>query len=133
MRFSFTFAMQSAFALAVAIGSWITRGVPGLWGALLGILMVVLFFGSTKFILGPIVAMSPAMSQSLALLFFFTKAAALAAVLIVMSKSDSTADVVDFSCLAAALIGGSLVWIAGQTIDHARARIPTYDLPQSDE
>ena len=73
------------------------------------------------------------MSQALALLFFFTKAAVLAAVLIVMRKSDSTAEVVDFSCLAAALIGGSLVWIVAQTIDHARDRTPTYDLPQSDE
>lgn len=133
MRFTATLSMQIAFGVAVVVGSWFVRDLPGLWGALLGTLMVVLFFGSTKFVLGPIVAMSPAMSQALALLFFLTKAAALAAVLVVLRKSESSAEVLDFSCLAAALIGGSLVWILAQTIDHTRARIPTYDLPQSDE
>ena len=133
MKLSVTAVSQVLFAAIALLVSGIARGGPGLLGAALGIVMVWLFFGSTKFILGPIVAMSPAMSQALALLFFFTKAGVLAAVLIVLQRSDDMSEVLDFGCLAVTLIVGSVLWISSQTIDHTRARIHTYDLPKSNE
>ncbi len=133
MKFSFTLILQLvAWVVAVAAGT-VFRGWPGIWGAVVAMILVLLFFGSTKVIIGPIATMSPAMSQPLALLFFLTKAAVLAALLIVMWESESAADFVDFVTLGVTLIVGSVVWIIGQTIDHSQARILTFDLPESDD
>ena len=131
MRFKATTYGQVALWLAILVTAWLLRGSVGLFGALFGIVVVVLFFGSTKVIIGPIASMSPAMSQAFALLFYFTKAAALAALLIVMTSQGDVREYLDFGAVSGALIVGSIGWIIAQTIDHVRSRIPTYDLPET--
>ncbi|TXJ04993.1 MAG: hypothetical protein E6Q27_06825 [Aeromicrobium sp.] len=131
MRFKATTYGQVALWLAILVTAWLLRGSVGLFGALFGIVVVVLFFGSTKVIIGPIASMSPAMSQAFALLFYFTKAAALAALLIVMTSQADVREYLDFGAIAVALIVGSIGWIVAQTIEHTRERILTYDLPET--
>lgn len=133
MKVTVTFITQILFAIAALATAGILAGSQGLWGAALGVVLVVAFFGSTKFLLGPIVSMSPAMSQAMALLFFLTKAGVLAALLIVLRGSEQATATIDFLSLALTIIVGSVLWISTQTIDHARSRIPTYDLPETEK
>lgn len=133
MKLTVTFVTQVLFAIAAPVVAGVVVGTHGVWGAVLGVVLVVAFFGSTKFLLGPIVTMSPAMSQAMALLFFLTKAGVLAALLIVLRGSEQATAAIDFMSLALTIIGGSVLWISTQTIDHARSRVLTYDLPETEK
>lgn len=131
MKFRVVWLAELLAVIALlAVFGWL-RGPAGVFGVLVGLLIVVLFFGSTLTIIGPLAHVSPAMAQPMGILFFLTKALVLAAALVVFKSQPELHETVDLAALGTTVIIGAVAWIVGHTIDLVRARIPTYDLPES--
>lgn len=115
-------------ALAAIVATTL-RGLDGLWGALLGGALVVVFLGSTPLILKPVVAASTAFSMPAALGFFTLKAVTAVAVMIVLFDVNGVGQLIDASSLGLTALATSMVWTVTATIAFRRERTPIFDLP----
>lgn len=111
-----------AAVLAIAVGT-LARGVPGLVGAVVGALLVVVFFGAGLWVvlatadLAPVVSMVAALGSYVGKVVLFGLALALL-------KDVETLDRTTFALAAVAV---ALVWMVGEVIGVARARTPLVD------
>lgn len=113
--------------LCVAVAA-AREGSAGAVGAVLGGLLVVLFLGSSPWVIGPIAQKSPALSLPFALALFFTKVVAAIVVLYVLVDPDGAGRFVDARSLGATAVLCSLTWTSLQIRAFLRGRVPTYDL-----
>lgn len=104
------------------------RGADGVYGALLGGAVVILFLGSTPVILTPLVRRSPAMSLPVALTFLGVKSLAALIVLALLFDVGGLADRIDFMAFGISAIAASLAWTFLQLVAFRYQRVPTYDL-----
>lgn len=104
------------------------EGRPGAVGALLGGLLVCVFFASSPAALGPITKVSPQLSLLVAMLFFLTKVVALLALFTVLSESAAFAEHVHAKSLAGTVVIATLAWTFFQIRAAKNQRIPIYDL-----
>ncbi len=119
-----------ALCAAVAAAEYGGRGVGSV---LVGGALVIVFFGSTKAFLGPIVAVLPHASLATAMLFYFTKVVALLAFFVVVDRFAEPAGPLYRGAVAGTVIVVTIVWMAASTFDATRARIPMFDLPDDDD
>ncbi len=103
-------------------------GVEGLWGALIGGVIVMVFLGSTPAVLGPVAKATPTLSLLFAMIFFVTKVVALLALFVVLRRSAGDSGAIDPESVSAAAVGTTLVWVVARVIDTMRDRIPVYDV-----
>lgn len=121
-----------ALTAIAAIIAGVVTGSAGVWGALLGGLVVCLFMGSTPVILTPAVKASPVLSLPVAVAFFTTKTASVVMVLALLFDVGGLADHVDRKAFGLAALAASLAWTVLQVLAFRRERVPVYDLGNND-
>lgn len=117
--------------LCASVAGW-REGSEGVLGAALGGLLVVLFLGSSPWVIGPVAQKSPALSLPFALALFFTKVIAAIIVLYVLVDPEGAGRFVDARSLGATAVLCSLTWTSLQIRAFMRDRVPTYDLGETD-
>lgn len=118
----------AAITAVAAVVAGFVVGLAGVWGALLGGLVVCLFMGSTPVILTPAVKAAPALSLPVAVAFFTTKTTAVVLVLILLFDVGGVADHVHRPSFGLTALAASVVWTALQLALFRRERVPLYDL-----
>ncbi|MRJ76735.1 hypothetical protein GEV29_09320 [Aeromicrobium sp. SMF47] len=115
-----------------AVVAGLREGGDGVAGALVGGVIVCLFFASSPAALGPVTKVSPHLSLIVAMMFFLTKVIALLALFSVLFDRDGVGAHLDGRSLGATVIVATLAWTFLQVRASQRARIPTYDLDDSE-
>ena len=121
-----------AVTAAAATAFGVAAGLDGVYGALLGGVVVILFLGSTPVVLTPLVRRSAAMSLPVALTFLGVKSVAALVVLALLFDVGGLADRIDFMAFGITAIAASLAWTILQLVAFRNERVPTYDLGNKD-
>jgi len=114
-----------------AVVAAIVVGGSGLLGALIGGGVVLLFFGATPAVLGPVAKATPALSLLFAMIFFVTKVIALLALFVVLKRSTGESGAIDAESVSVSVIVTTLAWLLARILDATRERTPLYDLPET--
>lgn len=122
-----------ATVVVCVVTSAVVVGAEGLWGALIGGVVVVVFLGSTRTVLGPVATATPTLSLLFAMIFFLTKVVALFVLFLVLSRSAGDSGPIDPESVSVTVIVTTLAWLVVRIVDSSRERIPTYDLGDPDE
>jgi ATP synthase protein I len=117
--------------VACAVVSALSAGVDGLIGALVGGVLVCVFFVSTPLALGPIATTVPHLSLVAAMMFFATKILALLALMTILLDPDGIGRHVHEGSLGGTVIVTTLLWTVLQVRASRRTRQPLYDLHDS--
>jgi ATP synthase protein I len=116
----------AAGLLAVALGAS-TAGSPAATGALVGSLLVLVFFGLGALVVNAVASVSPTASLLVALLTYALEVLALGAVFVALRRSGALAGAVDGRWVGIVVIVATLVWLVAQTFAAVRSRQPIYD------
>lgn len=126
--------LRGALIAALVVGinatavSTIAAGLPGLWGALLGLLMVIVFSGVGLFALHLARKTSPTMQLAVAMASYTGRIAIFGGLLAIALSSDSLARHVNLTVLGLVALVVVMGWMAGEIWAWSRLRIPIYDL-----
>ncbi len=126
--------LRGAFLAAAVVGvnaaviAGIASGIDGVWGALLGLLMVVVFSGLGLLVLHASRRTSPTTQLAIALGSYTGRIGVFGVLLALALRSDSLAANVDLTALGVTAIVVALAWTAGEIWAWSHARIPIYDL-----
>ena len=123
-------ALIAALVVGVnaAVISAIAAGLPGLWGALLGLLMVIVFSGAGLFALHLSRKASPTTQLAIAMASYTGRIAIFGGLLALALSSDSLARHVNLTVLGLVALVVVMGWMAGEIWAWSRLRIPIYDL-----
>ena len=105
--------------IAVGVG-WLTAGLPGVWGALVGAGIAALFCGTTVWSIGATIGSSPTQMAATVMLTWAAKLAVLIAVLALLRGRDFYHPVVLFLVIVIGVVGA----LAIQAISVKGARLP---------
>jgi ATP synthase protein I len=125
VRLAFTCTVAAGL-LAVALGAS-TAGSPAATGALVGSLLVLVFFGLGALVVNAVASVSPTASLLVALLTYALEVLALGAVFVALRRSGALAGAVDGDWVGMVVIVATLVWLVAQTFAAVRSRQPIYD------
>jgi ATP synthase protein I len=125
-------AAAAVIGLAIALVALVVAGGAGFLAAMIGAVVVVAVLFSGALVVTVVADLMPAASLLVALMTYTLQMALLALVLIPLSRTEWSSRELDAPWLAAAVIGGALVWTVAQVVLATRARIPVYDLPVED-
>lgn len=117
-------------AVAVAAGA-VFAGKPALLGALVGAVLVLVFFGFGALTVNVVATVLPAASLLVALLTYTLEVVALALVFVALKSNGLLDKSVDADWLGLTTIAGTLTWIFAQVVGAMRTRQPIFDLPAS--
>jgi len=126
--------LRGALVAALVVGvnatavSAVAAGLPGLWGALLGVLMVVVFSGAGLFALHLSRRATPTMQLAIAMTSYTGRIAVFGGLLAVALNSDALAKHVNLTVLGLVAMVVVIGWLAGEIWSWSRLRIPIYDL-----
>lgn len=126
--------LRGATVAAVVVGvnaigiATIAAGVPALYGAVLGLLMVVAFSGLGLLALHLSRRSSPTTQLAVALASYTGRIAVFGALLAVALSSDALDRAVDLTALGITAIVVVMGWMAGEIWSWAHLRVPIYDL-----
>lgn len=118
--------------LVVAVVSMVVfallGGSEGVLGALIGAVLVVVFFGLGQVVLGRSMGKEPAIVLFVAMTLYTAKIVLIGGTLLALDATGALEGVADDLALALTTIACALAWTAGQIIGATRARVPLYDL-----
>ncbi|MFI5735633.1 hypothetical protein ACIA49_36320 [Kribbella sp. NPDC051587] len=126
--------LRGALVAALVVGlnaaavSAVAAGLKGLWGALLGLLMVIVFSGLGLFALHLSRHTSPQMQLAMAMASYTGRIAIFGGLLALAISSDSLAKHVNLTVLGIVAMVVVLGWMAGEMWAWSRLRVPIYDL-----
>jgi ATP synthase protein I len=126
--------LRGALVAAVVVGvnaaavATVAAGLEGLWGALLGLLIVIIFSGGGLLALHLSRRASPTMQLAVALASYTGRIAVFGGLLAVALNSDSLAANVNLTALGLTAVVVVMGWMAGEIWAWSRLRIPIYDL-----
>jgi ATP synthase protein I len=126
--------LRGALVAGVVVGvnaaavSAVAAGLKGLWGALLGLLMVIVFSGAGLLALHLSRRTSPTMQLALAMASYTGRIAIFGGLLAVAMNSDSLGENVDLTALGISAIVVVMGWMAGEIWAWSHLRVPIYDL-----
>ena len=126
--------LRGALVAGVVVGvnaaaiSAVAAGLKGLWGALLGLLMVVIFSGAGLFALHLSRHTSPTMQLAIAMASYTGRIAVFGGLLALALSSDSLAENVNLTALGITAMVVVMGWMAGEIWSWSRLRVPIYDL-----
>jgi hypothetical protein len=126
--------LRGALVAALVVGvnatavSTVAAGLPGLWGALLGLLMVVVFSGAGLFALHLSRRAAPTMQLAIAMASYTGRIAVFGGLLAVALNSDALARHVNLTVLGLVAMVVVMGWMAGEIWAWSRLRVPIYDL-----
>jgi len=126
--------LRGALIAALVVGvnatavSAVAAGLPGLWGALLRLLMVIVFSGAGLFALHLSRRTSPTMQLALAMASYTGRIAVFGGLLAIALSSDSLDKHVNLTVLGLVAMVVVMGWMAGEIWAWSRLRVPIYDL-----
>ncbi len=126
--------LRGAVVAAVVVGvnaaaiATVAAGLEGLWGALLGLLMVMIFSGAGLFALHLSRRSSPTAQLGIAMASYTGRIAIFGGLLAVALNSESLAANVNLTALGVSAMVVVMGWMAGEIWAWSRLRIPIYDL-----
>jgi ATP synthase protein I len=120
-----------AVAALAAIVFGLLDGTEGLFGALIGAGLVLLFFGLGQVVLARAMGRDPAIVLFVAMVLYTGKVILIGGSLLLLDASGALEGVADKLALALTAIACALAWSVGQILGATRARIPLYDLDKS--
>ena len=107
-----------AGVIATVIGA-ITRGTPGAWGAIIGTLVVLLFFSVGQYALGVILDNNPQMALSAALALYLVKVGVLFGFIIAFKNTT----LFDPKVFGMTVLACTLVWTIAEVWALGRTRM----------
>jgi hypothetical protein len=126
--------LRGALVAALVVGvnaaavSTVAAGVPGLLGALLGMLTVVVFSGAGLLALHLSRKTSPTMQLAVAMASYTGRIAIFGGLLALALNSDGLARHVNLTVLGLVAMVVVMGWMAGEIWAWSRLRVPIYDL-----
>ncbi|GAA1615948.1 MULTISPECIES: hypothetical protein [Kribbella] len=126
--------LRGALVAALVVGvnatavSTVAAGLPGLWGALLGLVMVIVFSGAGLFALHLSRRSTPTMQLAIAMASYTGRIAVFGGLLAIALSSDSLGKHVNLTVLGIVAMVVVLGWLAGEIWSWSRLRVPIYDL-----
>ena len=96
--------------VVVVVISGIVAGSSGAVGAILGTILVIVFFSVGQFVLGAVLKSNPHMALTMALTLYLVKVGVL--LLIIILFADTT--LFDTKTFAAAILTGTMVWTVAE-------------------
>jgi ATP synthase protein I len=126
--------LRGALVAAAVVGvnaaavATVAAGLQGLWGALLGLLIVIIFSGGGLLALHLSRRTSPTMQLAVAMASYTGRIAVFGGLLAVALNSDSLAANVNLTALGLTTLVVVMGWMAGEIWAWSRLRIPIYDL-----
>lgn len=126
--------LRGALVAAVVVGvnaaaiATVAAGLEGLWGALLGLLMVMVFSGLGLFALHLSRRASPTAQLGIAMASYTGRIAIFGGLLAVALNSESLAANVNLTALGISAMVVVMGWMAGEIWAWSRLRVPIYDL-----
>ena len=123
-------ALVAALVVGInaAVVSIVAAGLPGLWGALLGLLTVIVFSGVGLIALHLSRKTSPTMQLAVAMASYTGRIAFFGGLLAIALSSDSLARHVNLTVLGVVALVVVMAWMAGEIWAWSRLRVPIYDL-----
>lgn len=116
--------------VATAVGGVLT-GAAGVWGGLIGLALVVVFFGLGLVVLGRCAGVDPALVLLIALGLYAAKVVLIGGVFVILDSTGALRGFADHLSLGVTAIACTLAWTVGETVGAVRAREPVYRLPES--
>jgi ATP synthase protein I len=126
--------LRGALVAGVVVGvnaaavSAVAAGLKGLWGSLLGLLMVIIFSGAGLLALHLSRRTSPTMQLALAMASYTGRIAVFGGMLAIALNSDSLAENVNLTALGISAVAVVMGWMAGEIWAWSHLRVPIYDL-----
>jgi ATP synthase protein I len=126
--------LRGALVAAVVVGvnaaavATVAAGLKGLLGALLGLLIVIIFSGGGLLALHLSRRTSPTMQLAVGMASYTGRIAVFGGLLAVALNSDSVAANVNLTALGLTALVVVMGWMAGEIWAWSRLRIPIYDL-----
>jgi hypothetical protein len=126
--------LRGALVAALVVGvnaaavSTVAAGLPGLWGALLGLLVVVVFSGAGLYALHLSRRTTPTMQLAVAMASYTGRIAVFGGLLAVALSSEGLARHVNLTVLGICAMVVVMGWMAGEIWAWSRLRVPIYDL-----
>ncbi len=126
--------LRGALVAALVVGinatavSAVAAGLPGLWGALLGLVMVIVFSGVGLVALHLSRKTSPTMQLAVAMASYTGRIAIFGGLLAIALNSDALAAHVNLTVLGLVAMVVVMGWMAGEIWAWSRLRVPIYDL-----
>ncbi|NIK57693.1 hypothetical protein [Kribbella shirazensis] len=126
--------LRGALLAALVVGvnaaavSTVAAGVPGLLGAVLGLVMVVVFSGVGLLALHLSRRTSPTTQLAVAMASYTGRIAIFGGLLALALSSDSLAKHVNLTVLGLVALVVVMGWMAGEIWAWSRLRVPIYDL-----
>jgi ATP synthase protein I len=114
-------------AAAVAVAG-LAVGSEGLWGAVIGLVLVVVFFGLGLVVLTRCAGLDPALMLVIALGLYAGKVVLIGGAFVLLDATGVLRGYADHLSLGVAAIACTLTWTIGETVGAVRARQPVYDL-----
>lgn len=108
-------------SVAVILGFFF-RGMPGLWGALLASVTVVIFFSVHLLVARISRRLDPTSTMLIAMMSYFLKVALMAVFLIVVTRLTDPADI-DRPTFAIAALALTTAWLAGEIRAFLKIRL----------
>jgi ATP synthase protein I len=112
---------------AVVLGGLLV-GSSGVWGALIGVLVVVVFFALGVLVLGRLIGREPAFALVAAMGLYVGKVVVIGGMFIFLDATGALSGFADHLVLGLTVIACTLAWTAGEMVGAVRARQPVYDL-----
>ena len=113
--------------LACTVASGLLAGRTGVWGALVGLTLLLVFFGSSSWVMTRTRTLEPALVLVIAMGLYLLKILALALVVVVLSGLGLLGDPLHRVALAVTIIVGALTWSAAEIVTSVRRRQPLFD------
>ncbi|CAA9328640.1 MAG: hypothetical protein AVDCRST_MAG29-896 [uncultured Nocardioidaceae bacterium] len=110
--------------------SLLAAGLTGVWGALVGVALVLAFFGSSSWVMTRTRPLEPALVLVIAMGLYLLKMIGLVIVVVVLGALDVLGDPLHRVALALTIIAGALTWSAAEIVTTVRRRQPLYDAPR---
>lgn len=126
--------LRGAVVAAVVVGvnaaavATVAAGSKGLWGALLGLLTVLIFSGAGLLALHAARHTSPTMQLGVAMASYTGRIAIFGGLLALAINSESLARSVNLTALGITAMVVVMGWMAGEIWSWSRLRVPIYDL-----
>jgi ATP synthase protein I len=126
--------LRGALIAALVVGvnatavSAVAAGLAGLWGALLGVLMVVVFSGAGLLALHLSRRTTPTMQLAVAMASYTGRIAIFGGLMALALSSETLAEHVNLTVLGLVALVVVMGWMAGEIWAWSRLRIPIYDL-----
>jgi len=111
-----------------AVVAGVAVGAEGVWGALLGAVLVLVFFGLGLVVLGRCAGIDPALTLVIALGLYAAKVVLIGGAFVAMDSTGVLRGFADHLTLGVTAIACTLVWTVGETVAAVRSRQPAYDV-----